>query len=78
MLHVQLKIQLVPHPARSLIEPDAADILDLRGFIVHTVVQMAAHKQDTKVHFKTLFDTILQPRNITNDRRLFELIFDDW
>lgn len=43
-----------PHPTRTLIKSDAADVHVFRGFVVHAVVQIAAHKQDTHVHLKDI------------------------
>lgn len=40
------------HPTRALIKSDATDIHGFRGFIVHTMVQIAAHKQETNLHSK--------------------------
>lgn len=43
-----------PHPTRTLIKSDAADVHVFRGFVVHAVVQIAAHKQVTNVHLKDI------------------------
>lgn len=43
--HSSVNNQIKPHPARALIEGDAADILDFNHrHVVHTVVQTAAQK----------------------------------
>lgn len=51
-----------PHPTWGLIKGDATDIHNFRGFVVHilarTMVQIAAHKQDTNIQIlKTLQHT---------------------
>ena len=46
-----------PHPTGTLIKSDAADVHVFRGFVVHAVVQIAAHKQHTNAHSKHIVIT---------------------
>lgn len=56
-----------PHPTWGLINSDATDIQDFRGFIVHTMVQIAAHKRDTNVHSKDTVSYITETCPLTQD-----------